>query len=65
MLRRLAAYLRRIEDGYQDNPYHSRIHAADVVRTLHVVLTRVSAEGVVPATSGDPGDLPRLAPRAS
>ena len=35
---RLARFLIAIEDGYPDNPYHSRIHAADVLRTFHAVL---------------------------
>ncbi len=30
----------RVEDGYPDNPYHNRVHAADVLRTLHVLLHR-------------------------
>jgi hypothetical protein len=30
----------RLEDNYSNNPYHNRIHAADVLRTLHVILTR-------------------------
>ena len=29
-----------IEDRYHDNPYHNRIHAADVLRTLHVIMVR-------------------------
>lgn len=37
---RLARFLCRVEDRYMDNPYHCRIHAADVVRTLYVLLTR-------------------------
>lgn len=28
---KLARYLRRIEDGYPDNPYHNRTHSADVL----------------------------------
>lgn len=37
---RLARFLCRIEEGYPDNPYHSRIHAADVLRNLYCILTR-------------------------
>ncbi len=33
-------YLLRIEDGYAHHPYHCRIHAADVLRTYHTLLTR-------------------------
>ena len=28
---KLVAFLKRIEQGYPDNPYHNRIHAADVL----------------------------------
>lgn len=32
-------YLKAIEDGYGNvNPYHSRLHAADVLQSLHVTL---------------------------
>ncbi|KAG2447555.1 hypothetical protein HYH02_007479 [Chlamydomonas schloesseri] len=34
----LARLLRAIESGYLDNPYHSAIHAADVLQTLHVII---------------------------
>ena len=33
-------FLIRIEEGYPNNPYHCRTHAADVLRSLHVVLNR-------------------------
>mmetsp|Transcript_33690 Transcript_33690/g.81670 ORF Transcript_33690/g.81670 Transcript_33690/m.81670 type:complete len:474 (-) Transcript_33690:139-1560(-) len=32
------AYVRRIEQGYKDNPFHNHIHAADVLQTLHSML---------------------------
>ncbi|KAG2425826.1 hypothetical protein HXX76_013451 [Chlamydomonas incerta] len=35
---KIARLLRAIENGYVDNPYHSAIHAADVLQTLHVVI---------------------------
>ncbi|GFR52553.1 hypothetical protein Agub_g15141 [Astrephomene gubernaculifera] len=36
---KLARLLRTIEAGYQaSNPYHNAVHAADVLRTLHVLL---------------------------
>mmetsp|Transcript_8480 Transcript_8480/g.25667 ORF Transcript_8480/g.25667 Transcript_8480/m.25667 type:complete len:957 (-) Transcript_8480:212-3082(-) len=37
---RLARFLCAIEEGYLDNPYHSRVHAADVLRSVYVILTR-------------------------
>ncbi|KAJ9520545.1 hypothetical protein QJQ45_007397 [Haematococcus lacustris] len=37
---KLARWLCRIEDGYCANPYHNRSHAADVVQTMHMLLTR-------------------------
>ncbi|GFH21958.1 phosphodiesterase [Haematococcus lacustris] len=39
-LTKLARWLCRVEDGYCANPYHNRSHAADVVQTMHMVLTR-------------------------
>jgi len=38
-----ARFLVAIEDGYnseRDNPYHNRTHACDVLRTLHIIMTR-------------------------
>ena len=37
---RLVKFLMRIEDGYPNNPYHNRIHAADVLQSLHVLIVR-------------------------
>ncbi|KAG2495006.1 hypothetical protein HYH03_006939 [Edaphochlamys debaryana] len=34
----LARLLRTLEAGYTDNPYHNSTHAADVLRSLHVML---------------------------
>ncbi|EFJ48932.1 3'5'-cyclic nucleotide phosphodiesterase [Volvox carteri f. nagariensis] len=36
----LARFIRRVEDGYRPNPYHSKIHAADVLQSLHVIIHR-------------------------
>lgn len=35
---KLINYIRVIQEGYQDTPYHNRIHAADVVQTLNSLL---------------------------
>lgn len=35
----------RMEEGYKANPYHNAMHAADVMQTLHAILTR---GGLVP-----------------
>ena len=37
---KLANFLMRVEDGYPNNPYHNRIHAADVLQSLNVLLCR-------------------------
>ena len=37
---KLSRWLQRIEEGYSSSPYHNKIHAADVLRTYHVVLNR-------------------------
>ncbi|GAX80977.1 hypothetical protein CEUSTIGMA_g8412.t1 [Chlamydomonas eustigma] len=37
---KLARFLLRIEEGYPSNPYHGATHAADVLHTLHVIMTR-------------------------
>ena len=45
-------FLIRIEEGYPSNPYHCRTHAADVLRSLHVVLNRGGVMTAVTAASG-------------
>ena len=35
---KLVRYVREIQEGYLYNPYHNRIHAADVVQTLNSLL---------------------------
>lgn len=37
---KLVKFLMRVEEGYPNNPYHNRIHAADVLRSLHVLVVR-------------------------
>ncbi|KAG1675131.1 hypothetical protein FOA52_003354 [Chlamydomonas sp. UWO 241] len=40
---RLARFLMFIEQGYPPNPYHCAAHAADVLRSTHVILTQGGA----------------------
>eukprot|EP00457_Paulinella_chromatophora_P002475 gb/GEZN01002480.1/.p1 GENE.gb/GEZN01002480.1/~~gb/GEZN01002480.1/.p1 ORF type:complete len:670 (+),score=131.27 gb/GEZN01002480.1/:347-2356(+) len=35
----LACWLTKVEQGYKDNPYHNRVHAADVVQNTFYLLT--------------------------
>lgn len=35
---KVAAFLRDIENGYIDNPYHSAIHAAGVLQMSHMLI---------------------------
>ncbi|KAL6760116.1 3',5'-cyclic-nucleotide phosphodiesterase [Haematococcus lacustris] len=37
---KLVKFLMKIEDGYPKNPYHNRVHAADVLQSLHVLVVR-------------------------
>eukprot|EP00798_Chlamydomonas_sp_ICE-L_P024000 gene24001-9572_t len=41
----LIKFLLKVEQGYNDNPYHSRIHATDVLQKYFVILTK---GGLVP-----------------
>eukprot|EP00798_Chlamydomonas_sp_ICE-L_P023244 gene23244-30468_t len=41
----LIKFLCRVEQGYKSNPYHSRIHATDVLQKYYVILTQ---GGLVP-----------------
>eukprot|EP00879_Flechtneria_rotunda_P005016 GHRR01005292.1.p1 GENE.GHRR01005292.1~~GHRR01005292.1.p1 ORF type:complete len:859 (+),score=362.03 GHRR01005292.1:904-3480(+) len=41
----LARFLRRMEEGYKQNPYHNAMHAADVLQTYNVIIHR---GGLVP-----------------
>ncbi|CAH8541228.1 unnamed protein product [Schistosoma turkestanicum] len=44
--RNLLLYMTAVEEKYNDNPYHNRIHAADVVQSTHVLLNAQSLESV-------------------
>ena len=35
----IQAFLEKIEEGYLDNPYHNRIHAADMMQTLNLFIS--------------------------
>eukprot|EP00741_Cyanophora_paradoxa_P019347 tig00000215_g18675.t1 len=37
---RFAAFVSHVEDGYLENPYHNRTHAADVTQCMTFLLTR-------------------------
>lgn len=39
---RLALFFKGIEEGYKENPYHNRVHAADVLQNVYFMLTRDS-----------------------
>lgn len=43
-MRKLSKFLRGVEDGYPDNPYHSRMHATAV---LHMTYMLISQGGVM------------------
>lgn len=36
----LSRFLRKVEDSYPDNCYHNKTHAADVLQSMHVLMTR-------------------------
>ena len=40
---RLINLLLRVEDGYPENPYHNRLHVADVLQKMYYIMTRPSA----------------------
>ncbi|VDP82127.1 unnamed protein product [Schistosoma mattheei] len=42
--RNLLLYMTAVEEKYNDNPYHNRVHAADVVQSTHVLLNAQSLE---------------------
>ena len=51
----MCRFLIRIEDGYRDNPYHSRTHAADVLRNLHVIIVRGGLLSLMGSRNGGSG----------
>ncbi|GMH41896.1 hypothetical protein BSKO_09806 [Bryopsis sp. KO-2023] len=44
---RLARFLRKVEEGYPNNPYHNKTHAADVVQGIHMLVTQGGLSAVV------------------
>lgn len=50
-------FLTEVEDGYPDNPYHNRTHAADVLHTMHFMMTK----GGVGAAMGAAKEMATLA----
>ncbi|CAI2732499.1 unnamed protein product [Schistosoma spindalis] len=44
--RNLLLYMTAVEEKYNNNPYHNRVHAADVVQSTHVLLNAQSLESV-------------------
>eukprot|EP00798_Chlamydomonas_sp_ICE-L_P023521 gene23521-9044_t len=44
----LIKFLLKVEQGYKSNPYHSRIHATDVLQKYYVILTQ---GGLVPGSA--------------
>lgn len=36
---KLASFLSRIESGYPENPYHNRLHAADVLQKIYMIIS--------------------------
>ncbi|KAL6751781.1 3'5'-cyclic nucleotide phosphodiesterase [Haematococcus lacustris] len=46
---KVARFLRAVEAGYRPNPYHNKVHAADVLQTLHVVLTKGGVLAAIPS----------------
>lgn len=48
---KLARFFMYIEQGYPQNPYHNASHAADVLRNLHVILTRGGALAALSASA--------------
>jgi len=43
---RLINILQHIEKGYAENPYHNRIHIADVLQKMYYILSRPSATAI-------------------
>jgi cAMP-specific phosphodiesterase 4 len=40
----LINFLKTLEDHYQNVPYHNKIHAADVIQSIHVLLNSKALE---------------------
>mmetsp|Transcript_11132 Transcript_11132/g.16407 ORF Transcript_11132/g.16407 Transcript_11132/m.16407 type:complete len:771 (-) Transcript_11132:42-2354(-) len=44
-------FLKEIEYGYHDNPYHNSLHACDVMQVLHVIINRGGLRGFIKSHS--------------
>ena len=44
---KLAVFLREIEKGYKNNPYHSGLHAASVVQISHMLVQKGGMQGML------------------
>eukprot|EP00727_Mastigamoeba_balamuthi_P013388 m51a1_g8672 putative protein pde- isoform a (855) ;mRNA; r:129094-132214 len=46
--RRVRMFLRGVEHGYKNNPYHTSVHAADVVQAMHSLMSACTAVAFTP-----------------
>ena len=53
-------FLVKVTEGYQACPYHSRTHAADVLRTAHVIATRAGMAFSTAAAAAEQDTVPTV-----